>query len=74
MDPGSEATLLQQELFNKLVASSTEIIHIPITGTVLISAWGNRTKKCKTKDVVSFEMRGECFGHISMIAPDMIAD
>jgi hypothetical protein len=48
VDSGSEATILAQELFNKLANSNPTMLHIPITGTVLISAWGNRTKKIKT--------------------------
>jgi hypothetical protein len=61
-------------LFNKQAAGNTEILHKSITGIVLISAWCNRTKKFKTHTLVSFEMSGGCFGHISMIAAGMIAD
>jgi hypothetical protein len=61
-------------LFNKLAASDTEMLHITITCTVLISVWGNSTKKFKTQALVPFEMSGGYFGHISMIAPGMIAD
>jgi hypothetical protein len=51
---GSEATILAQELFNKLPSSTTKMLYIPITGAVLISAWGNRTKKIKTQALVPF--------------------
>jgi len=65
---------LFQELFNKLAINNIEIIHIPITGAVLISAWGNRTKKIKTQGLVPFEMSGGYFGQNCIIAPGMIAD
>ena len=41
---GSEATILAQEMFNKLATRNIKILHVPITGAVLISAWGNHTK------------------------------
>jgi len=50
------------------------MLHIPITGAVLISAWVNRTKKIKTQALVPFEMSGGYFGHSCIIAPGMIAD
>jgi hypothetical protein len=74
VDSGSEATILAQELFNKLASSNTKMLHIPITGAVLISAWGNRTKKIKTQALVPFEMSGGYFEHNCIIAPGMIAD
>jgi hypothetical protein len=36
VDSGGEATILAQELFNKLANSNPTMPHIPITGTVLI--------------------------------------
>jgi hypothetical protein len=48
VDSGSEVTILAQELFNKLANSNPTLLHIPITGAVLILAWGNRTKKIKS--------------------------
>jgi hypothetical protein len=50
------------------------MLHIPITGAVLISAWGNRTNKIKTQALVPFEMSGGYFEHNCIIAPGMIAD
>jgi hypothetical protein len=55
---------LAQELFNKLASSNTKMLHIPITGAVLISACRNRTKKIKTQALVPFEMSG---GYLSTI-------
>jgi len=55
---GLEATILAQELFNKLETSNTEMLQIPIMGAILISAWDNRTTKIKTQALVSFEMSG----------------
>jgi hypothetical protein len=74
VDSGSEATILAQELFDKLENSNTKMLQIPITGAVLISAWGNRTKKIKTQALIPFEMSGGCFEHNCIIAPGMIAD
>jgi len=74
VDCGSEATILAQELFNKLATSNIEMLHIPITGAVLISAWGSRTKKIKTLTLVRFEMSFGYFEHICIIAPGMIVD
>jgi hypothetical protein len=50
------------------------MLHIPITGTVFISASGNRTKKIKTHALVPFEMSGGNFEQICIIAPGIIAD
>jgi len=47
-DCGSEATKLAQESFKLLAASNKDILQIHVTGTALISACGNRTKKIKT--------------------------
>lgn len=44
VDCGSEVTILTQELFKILASSNKEILQIHVTGAVLISAWGNRTK------------------------------
>jgi len=73
VDSGSEATILAEELFNKLATSNIKMLHIPITGAVLISAWGNRTKKIKTQALVPFETSGGYFEHICIIAPGMRA-
>jgi hypothetical protein len=37
------------------------MLHIPITGAVLISAWDNRAKKIKTQALVPFEKSGGYF-------------
>jgi len=74
VDSGPDATILAQELFNKLATSNIEMLHIPITGAVLISASGNRTKKIKTQALVPSEMSGGNFEHTCIVAPGMIAD
>jgi hypothetical protein len=58
VDSGSEATILAQELFNKLATSNIEMLHIRITGAVLISVWGNCIKKIETQALVPFGMSG----------------
>jgi len=73
VDSCPEASILAQELFNKLTTSNIEMLRIPITGAVLISAWGNRTKKIKTQALVPFEMSGGYFEHNCNIAPGVIA-
>jgi hypothetical protein len=50
------------------------MLHIPITGAVLILAWGNRTKKIKTQALVPFEMSVGYFEHICIIAPGKIVN
>lgn len=65
---GSEATILAQELFNKLATNNIEMLHIPITGAILISVWSNCTKKTETQAVVPFEMIGGYFEHTFIIA------
>jgi hypothetical protein len=65
---------LAQELFNKLAISNTEMLYIPITGAVSISASSNRTKKIKTQALVPFEISGGNFEHVCIIAPSMIAE
>jgi hypothetical protein len=50
------------------------MLHIPITWAVLISAWGNRTKKIKTQALVPFEMSGGYFEQKCIIALGLIAD
>jgi hypothetical protein len=72
VDSGSEATISSQELFNKLASSSTKILLILITGAVLISAWGNRTKKIETQALVPFEISCGYFEQKCIITPDMI--
>ena len=68
VDSGSEATVLVQELFNKLAASSIQMLHIPIMNAILILAWGNCTKKIKSQALVPFEMSSSYFEHICIIA------
>jgi hypothetical protein len=65
---------MAQELFNKLATNNIEMLHIPITGAVLILAWGNRVKKIKTQALVPFEMSGGYIEHNCIIALGMIAD
>jgi hypothetical protein len=50
------------------------MLHIPITGAVLISAWDNRTKKIKTEALVPSEISCGYFEHNCIIAPGVIAD
>ena len=45
VDPGSEAYLLSEELFEKLTASGEEIFHFPVMSVVLVSAWGKLGKE-----------------------------
>ena len=61
-------------MFKKLATSNVEVLHILITGAVLISVSGNRTKKIKTQALVLFEMSGGNFEHICIVAPGIIAD
>lgn len=39
VDPGSEAYLLSEELFEKLTAGGNETFHIPIMSAISVSAW-----------------------------------
>jgi hypothetical protein len=50
------------------------MFHIPITGAILISAWGNRTKEIKTQALVAFEISGYYFEKECTIAPGMLVD
>jgi hypothetical protein len=50
------------------------MLHIPITGVVLISASDNRTKKIKAQALVPFEISGGNFEHICITVTGMIAD
>jgi len=68
VDSGSEATILAQELFNKVATSNIEMLHIPITSAVLISVCSNCTKKTETQALVPFEMSGRYFEHTFIIA------
>jgi hypothetical protein len=74
VDSGSEATIISQEVYDKLINSNVQVLHIPITGAVLVSAWGNRTKKIKLQALIPFTMSGNNFEHNCLIAPGMIAD
>ena len=74
VDSGSDATILAEELFEKLATSNIEMLHIPITGAVLTSTSGNRTNKIKTQALVLFEIRGGNFEHTCIVASGMIAD
>jgi hypothetical protein len=45
VDPGCEAHVLTEELFEKLTAGGKEVFHIPIMSAILVSAWSKLDKK-----------------------------
>jgi len=45
VDPGSEAYLLLEELFEKLTAGGEDVFHFPVMSVILVSAWGKLGKE-----------------------------
>jgi hypothetical protein len=50
-----------------------ELLHIPLTSAVLISAWGNRTKRIRKQALIPFRLGNDVFEQVCIIAPAMLA-
>jgi hypothetical protein len=74
LDSGAEISVMSEEVYNNLVAGGLQPFHFPVTGGVLISAFGARSKRIRKQALIQFKIDDVCPEQVFMIAANVMAD
>jgi hypothetical protein len=65
---------MPEEVYNNLVAGGLQPFHLPVTGGVLTSAFGTRSKRIRKQALIQFKIDDVCLEQVFMIAANVMAD
>ena len=72
IDSGSEVSVISEKLYNKLVLKGLPTYEIGINNAVLITAFGNRTKRLKKQVYLEFAIGQDVFENVFLVSPQLI--
>lgn len=74
LDSGAEATLVAEQLFERLTSKGAQLLSIPAVNCTLRSAFGGRSKRIKLQALIEIKIGEVTFEKIVLIAPNLVTD
>jgi hypothetical protein len=71
-DSGSEVSVISEKLYDHLVLKGLSTYEIGINNAVLITAFGNRTKRLKKQEYLEFAIGQDVFENVFLVSPQLI--
>jgi hypothetical protein len=72
LDTGSEVSLLSENLYDRLILAGMPAHEISVQNTVLVTAFGNRTKRVRKQVYLEFTIGDDVFEGVFLISPQLI--
>jgi hypothetical protein len=72
LDCGSQMSLITEELYNKLISNRVESLEMPIQNAILVSAFGNRTRRIKQQAMLEVTIQEDVFGHVFLVSSQLV--
>jgi predicted aspartyl protease len=71
VDSGAESWIISQELFESLINKGIPILHMPVIGCVLTSAFGRNLKRIKKQALIEFTLNEHKYEVMALVAPEL---
>jgi len=71
IDTGSEISLITEELYEQLLSQGLET-ELKLQSTVLVTAFGSRSRRIKKQVYIPFFIRDDCFEHVFLVSGQLI--
>jgi hypothetical protein len=71
IDTGSQISLLTEELYRNLRSESVEDLELGVQNAVLVSAFGNKTKRIRVQAMMPVRFDDSVMDHIFLISPQL---
>lgn len=71
IDSGSEVNLLTESIYKDLVSAGVSTLSLPVANTVLVTAFGNKTRRIKDQIYVEFSIGGDSFESVFLVSPQL---
>ena len=72
IDTGSQISLLTEELYYKLRSEGVKGLELGVQNAVLVSAFGNKTKRIRVQAMMPISIDGIVVDHIFLISPQLL--
>jgi glutamine amidotransferase PdxT len=74
LDSGSEVNLISQGKFDQRQEVGINVLTLPVQGINLVTAFGKRSKSIKLQLIIEFNIEGENFEAVFLVAPQLNCD
>jgi hypothetical protein len=71
IDTGSEINLITEDLYAQLLSQGIEM-ELKLQSTVLVTAFGSRSRRMKKQVYISFFIGDDCFEHVFLVSGQLI--
>jgi hypothetical protein len=72
IDTGSEISLITEDLYAHLRSQGVEMMELTLQSTVLVTAFGSRSRRIKKQVFVPFFIGDDCFEHVFLVSGQLI--
>jgi hypothetical protein len=74
LDSGADNAIMSTELFEYLMKDGFKFLQIPIVNCVLVTAFGNKSKKIRSQALIEFKIDQTHYELAVILAPNMATD
>jgi transposase InsO family protein len=74
LDSGADSAIMSTELFEYLMKDGLKFLQIPIVNCVLVTAFGNKSKKIRSQALIEFKIDQTHYELAVILAPNMATD
>jgi len=72
IDTGSEISLITEDLYAQLLSQRIEMLELKLQSTVLVTAFGTRSRRIKKQVYIPFFIGDDCFEHVFLFSDQLI--
>jgi hypothetical protein len=72
IDTGSEISLITEDLCAQLLSQGIEMLKLKLQSTVLVTAFGSRSRRIKKQVYIPFFIGDDCFEHVFLVSGQLI--
>ena len=72
IDTGSEINLITEDLYAHLLSQGIEMLELKLQSTVLITAFGNRSRRIKKQVYLPFYIGDDSFEHVFLVSGQLL--
>jgi len=68
IDTGSEISLITDDLYARLLSQGLEMLELKLQSTVLVTAFGSRSRRIKKQVYIPFFIGDDCCEHVFLVS------
>ena len=72
IDMGSEISLITEDLYAQLLSQGIEMLELKLQSTVLVTAFGSRSRRIKKQVYIQIFIGDDCFEHVFLVSGQLM--